>query len=238
MQTLTLSAAFLAAILGSLHCVGMCGPIVLALPKKDKSKFAAFISRFVFNLGRIFTYSVLGLIVGYLGSKISLFGYQQILSIILGSAIILYYLLPNNLKSKLYASGLVSRFTSQITKGMRKFLGDNRLLPMFILGTLNGLLPCGFLYLILASASITGSAFNGFLVMFFFGLGTLPSMYSVSVAGGLLNYNLKQKFIKLIPAYAIVLALLLILRGLNLGIPYVSPKTPGTAIQSGCEHCK
>ena len=95
---------------------------------------------------------------------------------------------------------------------------------LFTIGVLNGLLPCGFVYVGIAGAVSTVNWLTGALYMTMFGLGTFPVMFATAVFGKIINVNLKRRVSKLIPVFAVVLALLFILRGLNLGIPYLSPK--------------
>jgi len=95
---------------------------------------------------------------------------------------------------------------------------------MLMIGILNGLLPCGFVYIGITGAIALGDAVNGMMFMAMFGLGTIPVMLGTSLIGGAINLNLRQKLTKLLPAFSLILALIFILRGLNLGIPYVSPK--------------
>ena len=97
---------------------------------------------------------------------------------------------------------------------------------MLAIGVLNGFLPCGFVYMGIAGAMAISSAgpVNGALFMVLFGLGTIPAMLGTSIAGNYINLGFKRKFAKLVPVFAVLLAVIFILRGLNLGIPYISPK--------------
>jgi sulfite exporter TauE/SafE len=95
---------------------------------------------------------------------------------------------------------------------------------MFLIGILNGFLPCGLVYVALAGAIASGDAISGAAVMILFGLGTIPAMFAASVFGKFINIGIRTKLRKAVPALAILLAAVFILRGLNLGIPYLSPR--------------
>ena len=92
-------AAFLVGLVGSLHCIGMCGPIAIALPVPDSNNLSFFTGRILYNLGRVVTYSFLGAVLGLVGSKIALAGAQQVVSIVLGVVIIIAVLLPQKYKN-------------------------------------------------------------------------------------------------------------------------------------------
>jgi len=95
---------------------------------------------------------------------------------------------------------------------------------LFIIGILNGFLPCGLVYIAIASAIVLGSVEQGVVYMVVFGLGTIPVMLSLSVLGNVVSIRFRKKVSKIIPYFIILIGILFILRGLNLGIPYVSPK--------------
>lgn len=214
---------FLIGFLGSFHCVGMCGPIALALPIGNNSNAQLIIGRILYNIGRSITYALFGAIFGLFGKGIELAGLQMYASIALGASILLYYVFPSKYKGKfaltkpyLVASNFVKRGFTKLTK-----TGSPQ--ALFIFGIINGFLPCGFVYVALAGAITTGGALSGALYMLLFGLGTAPIMFATSLVGKFLSAKLKQKMNKLIPIFAIVLAIIFILRGLSLGIPYLSP---------------
>ena len=216
--------AFLVGLVGSLHCVGMCGPIALALPRSGPSRLRLLSGRVLYNTGRVMTYSLMGLVVGLLGQGISLAGYQQGLSIALGVLLLLALLFSVNLESKFIALPLIDRLMLRLRKALGKLLGQPRQGAMLTIGVLNGFLPCGFVYIGLAGAISTGSGLGGAAYMALFGLGTYPLMLATSMLGGLLGPGIRQRLRPLMMIVALAFALLFILRGLNLGIPYVSPK--------------
>ena len=216
--------AFLFGFLGSFHCVGMCGPIVLALPSQQPTKLTYFLSRIVYNFGRVITYSLMGIIIGFIGQSISLAGYQNYLSVSMGILILIMVLIPTGYLNKVFPFVPFDKFTSIIKKYWGRLFGKSKISSLFLIGILNGFLPCGFVYIALAGAASTGSVFNSWLYMVLFGIGTIPILLVTSFAGKLISTNLKATFNKLIPIGGIVLAVLIILRGLSLGIPYISPK--------------
>lgn len=217
-------AGFVVGILGSVHCVGMCGPIVVGLPVGFSSRTKLFISRLLYSSGRVITYMLMGAAVGLIGKSIVLAGFQRWLSIAAGVGIILAVLLPADITQKIFPA----KFNYLIVDRIRKAWGtlfQKRTMPsMVAIGLLNGLLPCGFLYAGLAAAATTGSALTAAGYMFWFGLGTVPALLATSLFGSMLNLRVRQFFLRLLPVGAVVLGLLLVLRGMNLGIPYISPK--------------
>jgi hypothetical protein len=217
---------FLFGLLGSLHCIGMCGPIALALPASAVSNWSLINGRVLYNFGRVFTYAVLGLLIGLLGSRLYMYGLQQIVSIALGSIIILWVIIPSKLKNKIRSISGFNSFTTGLKNVFMPLFKKRTNLSMFFIGVLNGFLPCGFVYMAIAGslAVSTTSPVNGILFMAFFGVGTVPAMLGISIAGNLLSFNIKRKFAKIVPVFAVILAVIFILRGLNLGIPYISPR--------------
>ncbi|MFZ5948646.1 MAG: sulfite exporter TauE/SafE family protein [Stygiobacter sp.] len=226
---------FLVGLLGSFHCVGMCGPIALALPIFGEAKINLIIGRLLYNFGRIITYSVMGFLFGLLGNRVILFGLQQGLSITLGLFILVYVLIPKKFKAKLPELKFYKVVTNFIKINFAKLVSKKSSKSLFAIGLLNGLLPCGFVYVGIAGAISTGDAINGSIYMALFGLGTTPIMFLTSIIGKVLTFNLRSRINRLIPIFTFLLAILFILRGLNLGIPYISPKfeypTANTIIQ-------
>ncbi len=216
--------AFTLGLLGSFHCIGMCGPIALALPVGGNNFWERISAAFIYNSGRILTYSVFGLVFGIIGKTFALAGLQQWFSITVGVLIVLSILLPTLFKAGNKITGFVTDFTSRIKNGMRDFFRQRTFSSFFFIGTLNGLLPCGLVYLAVAGASATSGAIEGAAYMALFGAGTLPVMLSVIVAGNFISVNIRNHIRKAMPYMILLIGVLFILRGLNLGIPYISPK--------------
>lgn len=210
-------------LLGSFHCIAMCGPIALSIPSAAVSKWSFIKGRLMYNSGRIVTYAFLGMIFGFLGNRINMFGMQQGLAISVGVLILLSVIIT--LMGK-HPAIKISFLNKIITAYKNQFgrLFKKKGKPVFLLfGILNGFLPCGFVYIALSGAMITGDVLHGSLYMMLFGLGTVPVMLSVSLFGNFVNSNIRRRISKFNLALTIVLAMLFIVRGLNLGIPYISP---------------
>ena len=217
-------SAFLIGLFGSFHCIGMCGPIALALPVQKDNKLNLIVGRVLYNIGRAITYATIGLFFGLVGQSLSLAGFQQSVSIIAGVLILLMVLLPSKVSQKIYLLKPAYGFTNFLKRTFGVLLKQKSVASTFFIGLLNGFLPCGLVYIAVAGAIATGGYLDGAIYMFVFGIGTLPIMLAVSLAGNFISLNVRKRINKLIPAFMIVLAFLFILRGMNLGIPYVSPQ--------------
>lgn len=216
--------AFIVGLFGSLHCIGMCGPITLALPGFQNNVPKILTSRMLYNLGRTLTYAFMGAVIGLAGEGISLAGAQRWVSIGSGILLILIVLIPPGMASRLQLLKPAYHFTGYLKKKFGKLLKSDSVMSVFVIGILNGFLPCGLVYVALAGALATGSLISGTLYMTFFGLGTIPLLFAFSLFGQFISSNVRRKFTRLIPAFIVVLGILFILRGMNLGIPYISPK--------------
>lgn len=219
MMNLFITALIMGGI-GTMHCIGMCGPIALSLPVVSSSNTSRFLSTLLYNAGRVVTYSILGAIFGIAGSTAAFFGYQQWLSVIMGIIILVLIFLPGNHLAKKHF--LTIMFDTLRTKLGNLFVRKNYH-SVFFIGLLNGLLPCGLVYMALAGAISTVSVINSSIFMAAFGLGTLPVMWSISFFGAFINIRVRQGIRKVYPYLMTVMAILLILRGLGLDIPYISP---------------
>jgi len=210
--------------LGSFHCVGMCGPIALALPLDRSSPLSKYSGTLIYNIGRMFTYALLGGFFGLLGESFVIAGYQQTVSITLGIVILIIVLLPNQVFSQFKITGFIYSYIGKLKQQLALLFKKNSLSSLFFIGSLIGLLPCGLVYLGIAGAISTGNSLSGAIFMAMFGLGTLPAMFSLALLGNIISINFRNKIKKAIPLFVIAMAVLLILRGTNLGIPYVSPE--------------
>lgn len=209
--------------LGSFHCIGMCGPIALALPAPFTEHIPFVISRIIYNMGRVVTYTVLGGMVGFFSRIVSIGGYQQGLSIAVG---LILLLIPawRKLRALLDRAGsLPRRLAANITGRIKDLFGSGSSGSLFLIGLLNGLLPCGFVYMALATAATSGGIEPSLLFMAAFGFGTIPAMLGVSLAGNMVPVTFRQKMQSFTPYFMALVGIILILRGLNLGIPFISP---------------
>lgn len=210
--------------LGSFHCIGMCGPIALSLPINTTSFFHKVSHLLLYNFGRTLTYSFLGLVFGTIGQTFNFFGIQQYLSITIGVIILMSIFFTSGFAAKHQITASIYKGMNGIKKTLSKLFQRQGWMSVFSIGLLNGLLPCGLVYMGIAGALASGSYTNGALFMFFFGLAIIPVMLSLSFFGNLISLSFKNSIRSITPYVLSVMAVLLILRGLNLGIPYVSPK--------------
>lgn len=229
-------AAFLLGFAGSLHCLGMCGPLALALPVPGGSRARFAAGRLLYNFGRVITYSLLGIVFGLVGKTFALTGLQQFVSIAIGSAILAGLAFKPMLVQGLPAPRFISKPVTALKARLSRLMKNSSLSSLFIFGLLNGLLPCGLVYIALGGAAVTGSAVNGAAYMAVFGLGTAPMMLAASLSGKFVQGGLRLKLQKLIPWMLFLLAVLFILRGMSLGIPYISPDLAPSEGQMPCCH--
>lgn len=207
--------------LSSFHCVGMCGPIALAVPAIPGLQ--RWQSVLLYNTGRIITYALLGITVGIIGKTVALAGFQRVLSVAVGVAILLWLILPQH---KGAGGGMTKIIYSSISKLkylLAKYLKVKSTSGVLVIGLLNGFLPCGMVYMALAAAAVTANIYTATLFMLLFGVATWPLMFSVAFLGSVLSVAWRNRIRKAVPVFAALVACLLILRGMNLGIPYVSP---------------
>jgi sulfite exporter TauE/SafE len=204
----------------------MCGPLALALPAVGRARTGFVTGRLIYNLGRLVTYCWLGLIFGVVGRTLVLAGIQRWVSISLGLALL--FGLASSRKLALWRP--VTTLLARLKFRMAGLLRERSLSSLAILGMLNGLLPCGLVYVACAGAIATGSILSGVLYMSVFGLGTIPMMLAIGLCGRLLPLSVRLHLRKAVPASVCLLASLLILRGLSLGIPYVSPDLSSAAV--------
>ncbi len=222
--------ALLLGFLGSAHCAGMCGPLALALPSDGPSRATFIYGRVFYNLGRVTTYAALGAAFGLLGRTFALAGLQRWLSLLAGMVILISLLASPRL---LVAAPMV-RGVGWVKGRLGKLLQRRASSALFGIGILNGLLPCGLAYTACAAAATSGTISGGVEYMAAFGLGTLPTMLALSLAGRRLQFALRFKLQRLIPFSLALVGCLLLLRGMDLGIPYLSPKLSPTGAMKCC----
>jgi sulfite exporter TauE/SafE len=206
-------------LMSSFHCIGMCGPIALALPIQKGNKFQQFSSLSIYNSGRTLTYGLLGLMLGSVGSSLSWIGYLRYLSVFSGILMLAYVLWPARLDIYFHPPRFWQMFIQQLKKQMAEMLRSRKLQSWFLLGILNGLLPCGLIYMALISSVATGSAVNGGLFMLLFGIGTLPAMMAVGFFKQWFTVSLRTRMRKLTPVILAAAGILLIARGLLIQYP-------------------
>jgi sulfite exporter TauE/SafE len=218
----TALAGGLLGLVSSLHCVGMCGPLALALPVQQFSKAGQSLAYTAYHTGRVTTYSLLGLLFGWAGRGVYIAGLQQWLSVILGVVTLflaVHYFIPR----KQLQFSWMQRFTQWVQQWMGRFLRQGKKRHYFLLGMTNGLLPCGMVYIAVAAALSSSSMGNAVVFMAMFGAGTLPAMLALTSLRYILSLDIRRQFRKAVPWFITAMGVILILRGLNLGIPFISP---------------
>jgi sulfite exporter TauE/SafE len=209
-------------LLTGFHCVGMCGPIALVLPLNNRTWGTRILSALLYNIGRTVTYSAMGAVFGIIGAGFSLAGFQRWISILMGVFMIASIAFPK-INHVLYRGTGNSKFMSSIKKQLAKYFQQASYKSLFITGLLNGLLPCGMVYMAIAGAIAVGSVSGSIVFMALFGLGTIPMMFLLSMIGNFASIKLKHFINKAIPYVVVIVGALFILRGLELGIMFISP---------------
>ena len=231
-----LISALIFGLLGSFHCIGMCGPIAFMLPVSRDNQLKKLFQVFLYHFGRLLAYSIIGLAFGIIGKSLNLFGLQQQLSILIGVLMILFIVVPSEKLQAFNFSKPIMKFIGRIKSSLGVALQKKSPDTFLSIGFLNGFLPCGLIYMAVFGAIASGNIFESSLYMFLFGLGTVPLMTVAVYSKGILDKVPKQRVRKLIPVFVVCIGLLFVLRGLGLGIPYLSP-APMTQMVSSNINC-
>lgn len=227
-----LYTALIFGLLSSFHCIGMCGPIAMMLPV-DRSNQTKRVSQIItYHLGRISAYATIGFVFGLLGKGFFMAGMQQKLSIIIGLLMIAAIVIPERTFANYNFSKPIFRGISKLKQALSNQFKKKSYQSLFTIGLLNGFLPCGMVYVALFGAIAMQSSSLGVLYMILFGLGTVPLMSTVVYIHSFLTLSARNKIQKIIPYVVVVIGLMFILRGLGLGIPYVSPSTMSLFVQA------
>ncbi|MBU3644163.1 MAG: sulfite exporter TauE/SafE family protein [Candidatus Methylopumilus sp.] len=201
MIELSLWSAFLVAMLGGGHCIGMCGGLMMAVGMQlPQPKWLYLLT---YNLGRISSYALAGALVGSLGQASSVLEFilpiQQILFLLSSLMLLLLGLYIANLwHGLLLIEKLGGRLWVRVEPWARKLLPIQHLPQAFFAGMLWGWLPCGLVYSVLIGALASGSAQNGAIMMLMFGLGTLPMLISLGFASAKLKPVLQSERLRMI----------------------------------------
>lgn len=239
-----LAAALILGLTSSFHCVGMCGPIALSMGLTKKQATNFYLQNLTYQFGRMVTYSILGALLGIIGQGFQMAGLQQYLTI--GVGVVLIVMALFSFGGKDFASKLpfLSNGLLKVKMALGRLLQKADYRSRFTTGLLNGFLPCGMVYMALTASIAAGGIWQGATYMAVFGLGTLPLMFLVVVLGQVMTQSFRLKLMRIVPIVMIVLGGLFILRGLELGIPYVSPKqeamqihNPNEMNSQSQEHC-
>jgi len=220
-----LYSALILGLVSSLHCIGMCGPIAMMLPVDRTNQARRVLQVMAYHLGRITAYGSLGLVFGVVGKGLYLAGMQQWLSIAAGLVIIAIAMIPERIFARYNFSKPVYRVISTIKSSLGSQFRKRGYKALFTTGLLNGFLPCGLVYAALFGAIAMQDITLGGLYMILYGAGTIPLMSIVVFASGFLKNNARTTIARIVPYAAVMVGMLFVVRGLGLGIPYVSPST-------------
>lgn len=232
-----LYSALILGLVSSLHCIGMCGPIAMMLPVDRNNPAKKTLQILTYHAGRITAYGALGVVFGILGKGLFLAGIQQQFSIITGILMIAIVMIPERIFARYNFSKPVYRAISKVKTGLGSRFRQKGYRSLYTAGVLNGFLPCGLVYAALFGAIAMQSVTYGMLYMVLFGAGTIPLMSLVVYASGLLKNPLRNSFSKIVPYAAVAIGMLFIVRGLGLGIPYISPSNISLYV-TGAPQCK
>jgi sulfite exporter TauE/SafE len=201
----------------------MCGPIAIALPLGNKGWIHRVMGGISYNVGRTLTYGILGALFGLLGQGIEMAGLQQWASVGIGAIMVLSVLFPVLFRGKIKFEQFFFGYAGKMIGKFRKLFMISSIPSLFLIGFLNGLLPCGLVYVAIAGAINTNDIVSGIIYMVIFGLGTIPVMLAIPLLGNLIGSGIRKRFRGVLSVFIVVLGILFILRGLALGIPYISP---------------
>jgi sulfite exporter TauE/SafE len=227
-----LYSAFFFGLISSLHCVGMCGPIAMMLPVDRNNQTKKVVQIMLYHIGRLTAYSLLGLFFGLLGKGLFLAGIQQQLSIFIGIMMIVFVVIPEKVFAQYNFSKPIYKVIAKVKTSLGSQFKNKSFKSLFIIGLLNGFLPCGLVYVALFGAIAMQSETLGVAYMFLYGLGTIPMMSAVVYISNVLSVPMRNKMQKVIPFVAIFIGMLFIIRGMGLGIPFISPGNISLFVQS------
>ena len=232
-----LYTALIFGLLSSFHCLGMCGPIALMLPVSSENQGQKIIQILIYHLGRLTSYATLGLVFGLLGKGLYFGGLQKQISIIAGVLMILYVLIPENKWSNIPVLKWIYKIYAPIKNHLGQQFKRKTFDAFFSIGVLNSFLSCGLVYVALFGALAIGGYLMSGLFMVLFGLGTIPIMSSITLFSNLLTVPIRNQIRRFVPMMLLFIASLFILRGLGLGIPYLSPSENNLMVQAEA-HCE
>ena len=226
------TSALILGLFGSFHCVGMCGPIALSLPFGGQNTAGIQARLILYHLGRLLTYAILGLILGVLGQGLAIMGILQYFSIAMGIALILMVVIPKWAPYLMRFNGVLSPAWRALRPFFQELFRRKSWDAYFGIGMLNGLLPCGLVYMALLGSLVQNSLLDSMGFMLFFGLGTIPLLSITVYAARWIPKRTIQKLYGYLPLMIFFLGVLLVVRGLGLNIPYLSPEFSPETVQS------
>ncbi|NNF33067.1 MAG: sulfite exporter TauE/SafE family protein [Saprospiraceae bacterium] len=217
---------------GSLHCIGMCGPIALGVSNIGyESGRNQFLTTIQYNFGRVVTYAMLGLLFGIIGQTIVLAGMQKVFSFLAGILLILLFLLSLDFEQFLSRIKVFKRGLSGLSSLISRLTSNNLMKKPFVFGMANGILPCGLVYLAIAGSLASGGIYQGMIFMTLFGLGTIPALLALMLGSGLIGPKIRSGFRKFLPYVQLIMGIYLIYRGVVVDMPdqldfYTALKNP------------
>lgn len=227
-----LFSALFFGLISSLHCIGMCGPIAMMLPVDHKNPTKKALQILTYHFGRLTAYGFLGLAFGLLGKGLFIAGFQQNISIAVGVLMIIIAIVPEKVFAQYNFSKPIYKVISSIKSSLGNQFKRKTFDALFSIGFLNGLLPCGLVYAALFGAIAMQNEVLGVAYMLLYGIGTIPLMSVVVYASGFMSVPLRSKLQRIIPIITIGIGILFILRGLSLGIPFISPAEQSLFVQA------
>jgi len=211
METVNILTIISIAFLGSFgHCIGMCGGIVVAYstikidPKSSKISQSG--AHLLYSFGRVLTYSVLGAMFGFLGG-VATFSNNANGGLLIFAGVVMI-LAGLSLMGKIKFLTLIehSFSSSSVYKNaFKSVLHSKSNLSFFVLGMLNGLLPCGFVYFFAITAASTADPLYGAMVMAIFGLSTIPAMFSLGFLASLASATSFRNMMMSLSSIAVIL---------------------------------
>ena len=215
-----IAAAGVLGFAGSLHCLGMCGPLVTALESMSSPKRWSK-NQWLHHSGRWMAYGVLGLAAGTIGQTLAAAGFQRWIILTAGVIMLLMALVPS-----MQHVGIrpIQQLSKTIRTHFSALMQSQRFAHRLMLGFLHGLLPCGLVYTAIAGAMATTDVLEGSLFMLVFGVATTPALVGVSHVTAWFKKRMSLISYKFIQVAMVVFAFLVLMRGANLGIPLLSPK--------------
>lgn len=218
------------------HCIGMCGPIALSLGLTKSQAINYYLQNLTYQFGRIVSYSFLGAVLGIVGQGFEMAGFQKYLTVLVGVLLILMAVFSFGGKDFASKIPFLTHILFSVKKNLGQLLQKADYKSRFLTGILNGFLPCGMVYMALTASLAAGGIWQSASFMALFGLGTLPFMFAVVLIGNLMTQAFRIKVLKIIPFIMIVLGGLFVVRGLELGIPYLSPKAEALHLHKDHDH--
>ncbi len=227
-----LYTAFMLGLLSSFHCIGMCGPIAMMLPVDRNNAAKRTIQVMLYHFGRLLAYGMLGLFFGLLGKGLFLAGWQQQISIGVGVLMIVFTVVTERQLARYNFSKPIYFFLAKVKTHLGNQFKRKTFDALFTIGLLNGFLPCGMVYVALFGAVAMQEEWLGVGYMLVYGLGTIPMMSAVVLVTNCITLPVRNRVQKLIPLLVVIIGCLFILRGMDMDIPYISPKTTSLMVRA------